>query len=54
LALAQALKRLVQRELAAASAGPHPVLPDALKRHRDGHRLIAGLGTKQEFRVEAA
>jgi hypothetical protein len=53
-ALAQALKRFIQRELAAASAGPHPVLPDALKHHRDGSRLIAGLGTKREFRVEAA
>ena len=53
-AIAKALKRLVQRELRAASAGPHPVLPDALRRHRDGSRLIGGLGTKQEFHVEAA
>ncbi len=53
-ALATSLKRLLQRELTAARAGQVAVLPDALKRHRAGSRLIAGLGTKQEFRVEAA
>ena len=53
-AMAKSLKRLVQRELRAASAGPYAVLPDALRRHRRGSRLMGGLGTKQEFHVEAA
>ncbi len=52
--MAKALKHLVQRQLAVAFAGRHPVLRDALNRHRAGSRLIAGLGIKQEFRVEAA
>jgi len=52
--MAKALKHLVQRQLAVAFAGRHPVLRDALNRHRAGSRLIAGLGIKQEVRVEAA
>jgi len=52
--MAKTLKRIVQHELAAAVAGPHPVLRDALQRHRAGCRLITALGTKGEFRVEAA
>lgn len=52
--LARSLKRLLQRELRAERAGQHAVLADALNRHRAGTRLIAGLGTKQEFRVVAA
>jgi len=51
--IAQSFKRLVQRELRAAFAGPHAVFADALRRHRTGTRLITGSGARQEFHVEA-
>jgi len=53
-ATARGLRRLIQKELAAAMAGSYPVLPDALHHHRAGMRLVSGQGAKQEFSVTAA